>query len=132
MATVYLVLAIIFEAGWAISMKASNGLSKPGPAAVMLVCFLLSAIFLALATRKYEVGVAYAIWVGCGAAIIAAVGILYFKEPAGALKLASLGLVLAGVVGLKLSAKAPPQPPTSAEIPAPPPTPSTPPTAPMS
>jgi multidrug transporter EmrE-like cation transporter len=108
MATLYLVLAIIFEAGWAISMKASNGLSKPGPAAVMLVCFMLSAIFLALAAKTIEVGVAYAIWVGCGAAIIAVVGIVYFKEPVTALKLVSLGLVLAGVVGLKLSARASP------------------------
>lgn len=115
MATLSLVLAIIFEAGWAISMKASNGLSKPGPAVVMLLCFLLSAVFLALATKKYEVGVAYAIWVGCGAAIIAAVGILYFKEPAGALKLVSLGLVLAGVVGLKLSAGTPPAPAAGSE-----------------
>jgi multidrug transporter EmrE-like cation transporter len=108
MATISLVLAIIFEAGWAISMKASNGLTKPGPAVVMLICFVLSAVFLALATKKYEVGVAYAIWVGCGAAIIATVGILYFKEPVSALKLASLGLVLAGVVGLKLSSTAAP------------------------
>lgn len=114
MATLYLVLAIIFEAGWAISMKASNGLSKPGPAAVMLVCFLFSAVFLAMATKvdptgaptkSYEVGVAYAIWVGCGAAIIAVVGILWFKEPASVLKLVSLGLVLAGVAGLKLSSQ---------------------------
>lgn len=106
MATLYLVLAIIFEAGWAISMKASGGMTKLVPTLVMLACFVLSAVFLALATKVYEVGVAYAIWVGCGAAIIAAVGILYFKEPAGALKLASLALVLAGVVGLKLSSKA--------------------------
>lgn len=104
MATVYLMLAIVFEAGWAISMKASGGLSKLGPTIVMLVCFLLSAIFLALATKVYEVGVAYAIWVGSGAAIIATVGMVYFKEPASAMKLISLGLVLAGVVGLKLSA----------------------------
>lgn len=103
MATLYLVLAILFEAGWAISMKASGGMSKPLPTIVMLACFVLSAVFLALATKVYEVGVAYAIWVGCGAAIIAAVGILYFKEPAGVLKLASLALVLAGVMGLKLS-----------------------------
>jgi multidrug transporter EmrE-like cation transporter len=105
MATLYLVLAIIFEAGWAISMKASSGLNKPGPAAVMLVCFMLSAVFLALAAKTIEVGVAYAIWVGCGAAIIAIVGIVYFKEPVTALKLISLGLVLAGVVGLKLSSR---------------------------
>lgn len=119
MATLSLILAIIFEAGWAISMKASDGLSKPGPAAVMLVCFLLSAVFLALATRKYEVGVAYAIWVGSGAAIIATVGILYFKEPAGPLKLASLGLVLAGVVGLKLSSTPVPDKARAGDAPAP-------------
>jgi multidrug transporter EmrE-like cation transporter len=105
MPTLYLILAIIFEAGWAISMKASNGLTKPGPAAVMLVCFMLSAVFLALAAKTIEVGVAYAIWVGCGAAIIAVVGIVHFKEPVTALKLISLGLVLAGVVGLKLSSR---------------------------
>jgi len=116
MATLCLVLAIIFEAGWAVSMKASDGLTRPGPAAVMLICFVLSAVFLALATKKYEVGVAYAIWVGCGAAIIATVGIVYFKEPASALKLASLGLVLAGVVGLKLSSVSPPGQTKAAEV----------------
>lgn len=114
MATLYLVLAIVFEAGWAISMKASGGMTKLVPTLVMLACFVLSAVFLALATKVYEVGVAYAIWVGCGAAIIAAVGILYFKEPAGVLKLASLALVLAGVVGLKLSSKAATPPPVGA------------------
>ena len=114
MPTLYLVLAIVFEAGWAIAMKASGGMTRPGATVAMLACFVLSAVFLALATRTYEVGVAYAIWVGSGAAIIATVGIVWFGEPAGGLKLASLALVLAGVVGLKLSSRAVPPAPLPA------------------
>jgi small multidrug resistance pump len=105
MTLLYLVLAIGFEVAWAVAMKASNGLSKPVPAAITVVAYILSLVFLSLATRRMEVGAAYAVWAGSGAAIIATIGILYFREPVSALKIASLGLIIAGIVGLQLGAK---------------------------
>ena len=100
-----LVLAILFEAGWAIAMKLSNGLTRPGPAAAMVVMYLASVVFLALATRKLDVGVGYAIWAGAGAVLIALAGILYFKEPASAVKLVSIGLIVAGIAGLGIGGR---------------------------
>lgn len=85
-------------------MKKSEGLTKPGWVVVFAVTYLLSAAFLALATRKLDVGLAYAIWAGCGMAIIAVVGMLFLGESASPLRVISLALVLVGVVGLKLSA----------------------------
>ena len=105
MTPIFLVLAIVFEAGWAIAMKLSDGLRKPGPAAATAVMYLLSVVFLSQATKKLDVGMAYAIWAGAGAVIIAVAGIVYFKEPAGAIKLASIGLVVAGIAGLGLSGR---------------------------
>jgi multidrug transporter EmrE-like cation transporter len=103
MTYLYLVLAIVFEAGWAIAMKMSDGLTRPRPAAATLVFYLLSLVFLALATRRLDVGPAYAVWAGSGAVLIALAGIFYFKEPASALKLASMALVVLGIVGLQLA-----------------------------
>src|SRR3954462_6348756 len=100
MTAIYLCLAIAFEVAWAVAMKASNGLSKPVPAAITVVAYILSLVFLSLATRRMEVGAAYAVWGGPGAAITAPIGILYFREPVSALKIASLGLIIAGIVGL--------------------------------
>jgi small multidrug resistance pump len=105
MTLLYLILAILFEVAWAVAMKASSGLSKPIPAAITIVAYILSLVFLSLATRRLEVGAAYAVWAGSGAAIIATIGILYFREPVTILKLASLGLIIAGIVGLQVGAK---------------------------
>jgi multidrug transporter EmrE-like cation transporter len=105
MTLLYLVLAIAFEVAWAIAMKVSSGLTRPVPAAVTVVAYILSLVFLSLATRRMEIGAAYAVWAGSGAAIIATIGILYVREPVTALKLASMGLIIAGIVGLQVSAK---------------------------
>lgn len=99
----FLSLAVVFEVGWAIAMKLSKGLTRPGPAAATIVMYLLSVAFLALATRKLDIGVAYALWAGSGAAIIAVIGVLYFKEPASAIKVASLALIILGIAGLNFS-----------------------------
>lgn len=103
MTWLYLIVAIVFEVGWALTMKLSDGLSKLPYAAATAVLYLLSVVFLSLATRKMDVGVAYAIWAGSGAALIALAGIAFFKEPVGALKLVSVALVCAGIVGLGVS-----------------------------
>ena len=105
MTWLYLAAAILFEVSWAIAMKLSDGLTKPLATAIFFLCYLLSAIFLALATRKLDVGTAYGIWAGSGVALIALVGIFHFKEPATALRLISLTLVLLGVMGLKLTSR---------------------------
>ncbi len=105
MTTLYLVLAIVAEAGWAISMKASNGLTRPWATGATIVLYALSLVLLSQATRRMEVGVAYAVWAGSGAAIIAVAGIVWFKEPASALKLVSIGVIAIGIVGLHLGGR---------------------------
>lgn len=99
----WLSLAILFEVGWAIAMKVSDGLTKPWPTVATVVMYLLSVVFLSFATKKMDVGTAYAIWAGTGAAIIALIGIWWFKEPASALKLGSIAVVVLGIVGLNIS-----------------------------
>lgn len=99
----WLTFAIVFEVGWAVAMKLSKGFTRPGPAIATVVMYLLSIIFLAQATRKMDVGVGYAIWAGSGMALIAAIGMLHFKEPVSALKIASLVLVVTGIIGLGFS-----------------------------
>jgi small multidrug resistance pump len=103
MTLLFLVLAIICEAGWATSMKLSQGFTRPAPAAAMLTFYLLSLLFLTLAARRLDLSVAYALWVGAGMALIAIIGIVYFKEPVTAVKMTSLALIAAGVIGLRLS-----------------------------
>ena len=105
MTALYLILAILFEVAWAVAMKVSSGLSRPLPAAITVIAYILSLVFLSLATRRMEIGAAYAVWAGSGAAIIATIGILYFREPVTALKLASMGLIVAGIVGLQFSGR---------------------------
>jgi multidrug transporter EmrE-like cation transporter len=103
MTYLYLALAIVFEVGWALGLKMSQGLTRPGVAAVTLVMYIASLAFLALAVKKLDVGPAYAIWAGTGAALIAVAGIVWFKEPVSGLKVVSMVLVVAGVVGLNLA-----------------------------
>lgn len=108
----YLIIAIIFEVGWALAMKKSDGLTKLPWTVAFGIMYLLSAAFLALATKKMDIGLAYAMWAGVGMALIAVFGIVVLKEPAGWLRIGSLALVLIGVVGLKLSAfRSPPSVP---------------------
>jgi small multidrug resistance pump len=99
----YLALAIVFEVAWAVAMKLSDGFSKLAPTIVTIICYLLSVVFLAFATKKLDVGLAYAIWAGSGVAVIAVIGVMYFKEPLTMMKAASLALIVAGIVGLQVS-----------------------------
>ncbi len=99
----WLALAIVFEVGWAISMKVSAGLTRPWPTVATIVMYFLSVVFLSMATKKLDVGTAYAMWAGSGAALIALIGIWWFKEPASALKLGSIALVVLGIVGLNIA-----------------------------
>lgn len=103
MTYLWLVLAVVFEVGWAIAMKMSDGLTKLWPTGATIVMYLLSVVFLSLATRKLPIGVAYAIWAGSGVALIAVAGVVCFKEPISALKVVSLGLIVLGIAGLQIA-----------------------------
>jgi small multidrug resistance pump len=99
----YLIMAIIFEVAGTTCMKLSYGFTKAVPSILMIILYLLSFVSLTFALKKIDVSIAYAIWAGLGTALIATVGILWFKEPITALKIISLGLIIIGVIGLNLS-----------------------------
>ena len=99
----YLVLAILLEVSGTTCMKLSQGFTKLVPSILLFVFYTLSMGMLTLALKKIDVSVAYAVWSGVGTALIATIGVLWFKEPATALKLISIGLIILGVVGLNLS-----------------------------
>src|SRR5215468_5816896 len=102
MTYLWLALAILFEVGWAVEMKVSNGFSRLVPTVATVVMYLLSVVFLALATKRMDIGIGYALWAGSGVALIAIVGMTYFKEPVTALKAVSIGLIVLGIIGLQL------------------------------
>lgn len=101
----FLLLAIVFEVFGTSLMKASKGFTKVVPSILMFVCYVLSLTFLTIAVKKIDVSVAYAIWSGLGTAMIAVVGIFYFGETVTMLKIISILLIIAGVVGLNLSGR---------------------------
>lgn len=100
---VLLVLAGLFEIGWAIGLKYTEGFTRLWPSVGTVVAMIVSLGLLGVAIRDLPVGTAYAIWVGVGAIGTAIFGIVLFNEPASALRIASLLLILAGIVGLKLA-----------------------------
>ncbi|BCL16322.1 DMT family transporter [Micromonospora sagamiensis] len=102
MAWLVLVVSGLLETVWAIALDRSAGFSRPLPTAVFAVTLVLSMAGLAYALRDIPVGTGYAVWVGIGAVGTAAVGILALGESANLPRLASLLLVVAGVVGLKV------------------------------
>lgn len=102
MTWLYLVLAILLEVSGTTCMKLSEGFTRMVPSILLVIFYILSLGMLTLALKKIDVSVAYAIWSGVGTALIATIGVLWFKEPATALKLVSLGLIIIGVVGLNL------------------------------
>ena len=105
MAWVYLVIAGILEIAWAIGMKKSEGWTKLWPSVWTLVTMIISFWLLSVAMARLPAGTAYAVWTGIGAAGTAILGILIFKEPATAARIACIGLIVAGVIGLKLATK---------------------------
>ena len=103
MSWIYLICAIVLEVAGTTNMKLSQGFTKLLPSILMFVFYGISFAFLTLALKKIDVSITYAIWAGLGTALVAAIGILWFKEPATAIKIASLGLIIIGVVGLILA-----------------------------
>jgi quaternary ammonium compound-resistance protein SugE len=102
MAWLFLLIAGLFEVGWAIGLKYTEGFTRLVPSILTVAAMTLSILLLGLALRTLPVGTAYAVWTGIGAVGTAVLGIYLFGEPAGAARLASIGMIVAGIVGLKL------------------------------
>ncbi len=98
-----LVVAGLFEIGWAIGLKYTAGFTKLWPTIGTLLSMIASVVLLGLAMRGLPVGTAYAVWVGIGAIGTAILGIVLFGESISTLKIVSLCFILAGIIGLKLA-----------------------------
>jgi quaternary ammonium compound-resistance protein SugE len=101
-----LILAGLFEIGWAVGLKYTEGFTRLWPTVGTLVAIALSLGMLGVAMKTLPIGTAYAVWVGVGAVGTAIFGIVLFGESASAGRLLSLGLIIAGVIGLKLATPA--------------------------
>ena len=99
---IYLTVAGLLEIGWAIGLKYTDGFTRLLPSLWTITSMVLSIFLLGLALKTLPVGTAYAVWTGIGAVGTAALGIYLFAEPATALRLICIGLILSGIVGLKL------------------------------
>ena len=106
MAWVLLVVAGLLEVGWAIGLKYTEGFTRLWPSAFTLFAMLGSVVLLGVAMKSLPVGTSYAVWVGVGAVGTAILGLVLFGEPANLGRLVSLGLILAGIIGLKLATPA--------------------------
>ena len=105
LAWLLLVVAGLLEVTWLLAMKYSQGFTKLWPTVTVFTVGLLSFYLLSLSLRVIPVGTAYVVWTGIGAVGGAALGILVFGEPATAWRLISIALVVAGIVGLKLTTR---------------------------
>lgn len=103
MAWIILLVAGILEVAWAIGLKISDGLTRPLPAALTVAAMIASMALLAVAVRTLPIGTAYAIWTGIGAAGAVLLGVVLLGESASAVRLGCIGLIVLGMVGLKLT-----------------------------
>ena len=99
---IILLVAGLFEISWAIGLKYSHGFTQLVPAVITIICMIASFYFLALALKSLPLGTAYAVWTGIGTLGTVILGIVLFKEPATALRLFCIALVICGITGLKL------------------------------
>jgi len=103
MSWAYLVLAGLFEIGFASTLRLTENFTKLTPTLIFAACILLSFVFLDKALKEIPIGTAYAIWTGIGAAGTAIVGILVYKEPATALRLFFILTLIGSIIGLKFA-----------------------------
>lgn len=101
MAWLHLAVAAAFEIAWAIGLKQAAGTSSPTVWGLTIACMVASVVFLGLAVRELPIGTAYAIWTGAGTAGVFVAGLLLFGESADIVRVACVGLILVGVLGLK-------------------------------
>ena len=104
MAWLLIIVAGLLEIGWMLGLKFSEGFTRLWPSVFTVACMAASMFLVSLALKQLPIGTAYAVWTGIGAAGAALVGILWFQESAAALRLASIALIIAGIIGLKISA----------------------------
>lgn len=105
MAWIILFVAGVFEIGWAVGLKYTEGFTRLGPTIFTAVSLIASMGLLGVAVRTLPLGTAYAVWTGIGAAGTVVLGIILFKEPATVARLLCVGLILSGILGLKLLTK---------------------------
>jgi quaternary ammonium compound-resistance protein SugE len=102
MAWLLLLIAGLLEVGWAVGLKYTEGFTRLVPSVLTLISMTASVGMLALALKTLPMGTAYAVWTGIGAVGTAILGIVLFGDPAGIARIACIGLIVAGIVGLKL------------------------------
>ncbi|SDK39486.1 quaternary ammonium compound efflux SMR transporter SugE [Microbulbifer yueqingensis] len=101
-----LLLAGLLEVGWAVGLKYTDGFSRPLPSILTVLAMAASFYCLALALRQIPVGTGYAVWTGIGTVGTAILGIVLFAESTAPARLACIGLIVAGIIGLKLTSPA--------------------------
>jgi quaternary ammonium compound-resistance protein SugE len=104
MAWFLLFLAGLFECGWAIGLKYTDGFMRPVPTVLTAISMVVSVILLGLAVKTLPIGTAYAVWTGIGTVGTVLLGIWLLGDQATALRLLCIGLIVAGIAGLKLTA----------------------------
>jgi quaternary ammonium compound-resistance protein SugE len=104
MAWIYLVIAGLFEIGWAIGLKYTDGFTRLTPSVLTGASMVISVVILGLALRELPVGSAYAVWTGIGTVGTALLGMYLFGEPATVIRLVCIGLIVSGIAGLKFLA----------------------------
>ena len=101
--SILLSIAILTEVAATVSLRFTHGFTNPVPSAVVVVGYGISFWMLALVLKQLPIGLTYAVWSAAGTALIAAIGIFAFGEPATTMKLLSLGLIIAGTIGLNMA-----------------------------
>ncbi|AIS11784.1 Quaternary ammonium compound-resistance protein SugE [Pseudomonas chlororaphis subsp. aurantiaca] len=104
MSWIILFFAGLFEVGWAVGLKYTDGFSRPLPTALTIAAMAISLGLLGLAMKELPLGTAYAIWTGVGAVGTVIAGIILFGESMALFRLASVALIITGLIGLKVSA----------------------------
>lgn len=102
MAWIYLIIAGLFEMGWAIGLKYTEGFTRPVPTVLTAAAMIVSMVLLGIALRDLPIGTGYAVWTGIGTVGTALLGMYLFGDPATAARLACIGLIVAGIIGLKV------------------------------
>jgi small multidrug resistance pump len=102
MAWIFLAIGIVFEVLGTVCMKYADGFTKLWPSVLVFLFYGMSLVSLVFVLRKLEVSIAYAIWASCGTALIAVIGIVWFKEPVSVIKVVSIALIIVGIIGLEM------------------------------
>ncbi len=102
MAWIYLIIAGLFECGWAIGLKYTEGFTRLTPSILTVAAMAISFWLLSIAMKTIPVGTAYAVWTGIGAVGVAIMGMILFGESRDVLRIISLVMIVSGIIGLKL------------------------------